>query len=92
MKVVAFIDPPQGEVIEKILRHCGLWRGSAPRPPPDVEDLAHDLDGCFGDSQTGSSDQADRPGAAPENGHGFFCSVRNGGRTATNAKAPASRG
>ena len=58
MKIVAFIDPPQGEVIEKILRHCGLWRGSPPRPPPDVEDLVHDLDGCFGDSQTGSSDQA----------------------------------
>ena len=25
MKVVAFIEPPQGDVIEKILRHCGLW-------------------------------------------------------------------
>jgi hypothetical protein len=24
MKVVAFIDPPQGDVIEKILRHCPL--------------------------------------------------------------------
>jgi len=41
MKVVAFIEPPQGAVIEKILRHCGLWRPSrAPprsggrRPPP----------------------------------------------------------
>jgi hypothetical protein len=26
MKVIAFIEPPQGDVIEKILRHCGLWR------------------------------------------------------------------
>ena len=26
--------------------------------PPDVEGLVHDLDGCFTDSQTGSSDQA----------------------------------
>jgi hypothetical protein len=34
MKVVAFIEPPQGEVIEKILQHCGLWHPSAPRPPP----------------------------------------------------------
>ena len=34
MKVVAFIEPPQGAVIEKILRHCGLWRPSTPRPPP----------------------------------------------------------
>jgi len=28
MKVVAFIDPPQREVIEKILRHCALWQSS----------------------------------------------------------------
>ena len=47
LKVVAFIDPPQDEVIEKILRHCGLWRASAPRAPPDVEGLVHDLDGRF---------------------------------------------
>jgi hypothetical protein len=47
------IDPPQGGVIEKILRHCGLRRASAPRPPPDVEGLGHDLDGCFSDNQTG---------------------------------------
>jgi len=44
-------------VIEKILRHCGLWRSSAPRPPPDVEGLVHDLDGCFSDGQTASSEQ-----------------------------------
>jgi hypothetical protein len=34
MKVLAFIEPPQGAVIEKILRHCGLWRASSPRAPP----------------------------------------------------------
>ena len=34
MKVIAFIEPPQGAVIEKILRHCGLWHPSAPRAPP----------------------------------------------------------
>ena len=34
MKVIAFIEPPQGAVIEKILRHCGLWRASSPRAPP----------------------------------------------------------
>ena len=34
MKVIAFIEPPQGAVIEKILRHCALWRDSSPRPPP----------------------------------------------------------
>jgi hypothetical protein len=37
MKVVAFIEPPQGEVIEKILHHCGLWQ---PRLPPDAKDSA----------------------------------------------------
>jgi len=36
MKVAAFIEPPQGAVIEKILRHCGLWQPSTPRPPPPV--------------------------------------------------------
>jgi len=51
-------------VIEKILRGHqsgamvgGLWRSSAPRPPPDVEGLVHDLDGCFSDGQTASSEQ-----------------------------------
>ena len=34
MAVVAFIEPPQEDVIEKILRHCGLWPCSAARPPP----------------------------------------------------------
>ncbi len=38
MKVVAFIESPQREVIEKILRHCGLWQGSSARPPPTVGD------------------------------------------------------
>lgn len=42
MKVVAFIEPPQGEVIEKILRHCGLWQ---PRPPPAGDCSVHDGDG-----------------------------------------------
>lgn len=25
IKVITFIEPPQGEVIERILKHCGLW-------------------------------------------------------------------
>jgi len=32
MAVIAFIELPQGVVIEKILRHCGLWQPS--RAPP----------------------------------------------------------
>jgi len=50
-------DPPQGEVIEKILRHCGLWRASAPRPPPDVDGLVHDLASGSPESQSASSGQ-----------------------------------
>jgi hypothetical protein len=34
MAVVAFIEPPQADVIEKILHHCGLWRSAAARAPP----------------------------------------------------------
>ncbi len=34
MVVVAFIEPPQADVIEKILQHCGLWQASAARAPP----------------------------------------------------------
>ena len=45
-------------MIEKILRHCGLWQASAPRAPPEVDGLVHELDGCSRDSQTASSDQA----------------------------------
>ena len=44
MKVVAFIEPPQGAVIEKILRHCGLWQPSTPRPPP-VDETAEGDEG-----------------------------------------------
>jgi len=42
MSVIAFIEPPQGDVIEKILRYCGLWHCS--RGPPAGEDFVHDPD------------------------------------------------
>ncbi len=45
MKVVTFIQPPQAEVIEKILRHCGLWCASSPRAPPAEDGCVHDPDG-----------------------------------------------
>jgi ribosomal protein S27E len=45
MKVVAFIEPPQADVIEKILRHCGLWRPSSPRAPPSGDGWVRDPDG-----------------------------------------------
>ncbi len=34
MKVIAFIESHQDEVIRKILQHCGLWQDPRPRPPP----------------------------------------------------------
>ena len=54
MQVIAFIEPPQGDVIEKILRHCGLWCPSSPRAPPAREGWVHDPDGDS-DSQAASS-------------------------------------
>ena len=59
MKIVTFLEPPQREVIEKILQHCGLWQASAPRAPPDVDGLVLELEAAYSDSSIGSSDQAD---------------------------------
>jgi hypothetical protein len=56
MKVIAFIEPPQGAVIENILRHCGLWQPSTPRAPPAGDGWVHDPD-READSQLASSDE-----------------------------------
>ena len=39
MRIISFIEKRQGDVIRKILTHCGLWEdpGSAERPPPSGE-------------------------------------------------------
>ena len=34
MKIIAFIERGQTELIEKILRHCGLWEEDSARAPP----------------------------------------------------------
>ena len=46
MKVVAFLEPRAevGDVIEKILRHCGLWCPAAARAPPAGDLRVHDPD------------------------------------------------
>lgn len=49
MKVVAFIEPPQGDVIERILRHCGTWQPRPPRGEPSVHDAAGD-EGSYDES------------------------------------------
>ena len=56
MKVIAFIEPPHRDVIEKILRHCGLRHPSTPRAPPAGDGCVHDRDGSS-HSQTASWDE-----------------------------------
>jgi len=34
MKIISFIEARQGDVIRKILEHCGLWHDPPPRAPP----------------------------------------------------------
>ena len=43
MKVISFIEPPQEDVIQKILKHCGLWDEPA-RVPPAASDSTADRD------------------------------------------------
>jgi hypothetical protein len=40
LKIIAFIQRRQSEVIEKILRHCGLWEQSPARGPPAAPEPA----------------------------------------------------
>ena len=37
MKIISFIERRQSGVIEKILRHCGLWEEESARGPPVPE-------------------------------------------------------
>jgi hypothetical protein len=39
LKVVSFIEPPQADVIEAILKHCGLWQSRSPRGRPEVHEF-----------------------------------------------------
>ena len=52
MKIVAFLEPPQGDVIEKILRHCGLWCPAAPRAPPGGDLRVYDPDSNWDSDST----------------------------------------
>ena len=40
MKIISFIERRQTDVIEKILRHCGLWEESPARGPPAEQERA----------------------------------------------------
>jgi hypothetical protein len=37
MKIISFIERHQTKVIEKILRHCGLWDEPSARAPPSAK-------------------------------------------------------
>lgn len=47
MQVVSFIEPPQADLIEAILKHCGLWQSRSPRGPPEMHELALELDAAY---------------------------------------------
>jgi len=60
MKVVAFIEPPQPDVIEAILKHCGLWQSRSARAPPELDELVLELDAAYSGSLIDSPEQADQ--------------------------------
>jgi len=59
MKVVSFIEPPQTDVIEAILKHCGLWESRSPRGPPDVHELVLELDAAYSGHSFDAPSEAD---------------------------------
>ena len=37
MRIISFIEAKnQADVINRILKHCGLWKEKEPRPPPII--------------------------------------------------------
>lgn len=59
MKVVSFIEPPQADVIEAILKHCGLWQTRAARAPPEVDDLVLERDAAYSGSSLDLPNESD---------------------------------
>jgi len=59
MKVVSFIETPQTDVIEAILKHCGLWESRSPRGPPDVQELVLELDAAYSGQPFDAPSEAD---------------------------------
>lgn len=79
MKVISFIERRQHELIERILRHCGLWNGpirrlasarSPPRTPRRAGAAATDvelvLDGEFLESERLETRLESQPGQPRE--------------------------
>lgn len=57
--MISFIEPPQADVIEAILRHCGLWQSRSPRGPPEAHELAIELDADYSGNSLGTPIEAD---------------------------------
>jgi hypothetical protein len=64
MQVITFIEPPQADVIEAILKHCGLRKVRSPRGPPDVpldvQELVLELDAAYFGHSFEASSEADK--------------------------------
>ena len=60
MQVVSFIEPPQTDVIEAILKHCGLWQSRSPRAPPQVHELVLELDPAYSGKALDAAVEADQ--------------------------------
>ena len=56
---VSFIEPPEADVIEAILRHCGLWQSRFPRGPPEVHELVLELDAAYSGNALDARNEAD---------------------------------
>ena len=57
MKIISFIE--QGDVIERILKHCVLWKDQAPRPPPEIYRQIPVLESALGGLPDYTPQQAD---------------------------------
>ena len=58
MKVVAFFEPPQVDVLDELLKHCSLWQSRFPRAPSEVDELVLQLDAAYSGSPVDSPDPA----------------------------------
>ena len=60
MQMVSFIEPPQADVIDELLKHCSLWQSGSPRAPSEVDELVLHLAVAYSGSPIDSPDPADQ--------------------------------
>jgi len=51
--------PPQSDVIEAILSHCGLWQSRSPQAPPEVHEVVLELDAAYSGNAIDAPNEAD---------------------------------